>query len=81
VSVGRLRCQASNKRATVVQVRPRCVVLCRQPASSYVLCRAQVPSHGLVIVTYPGAKKEQKQETDITAAGYTRNKLGGFYTS
>jgi len=40
-----------------------------------------VPVHGLKIVTYKPGKREQKQDTNTTARGYTRNKLGGFYTS
>lgn len=40
-----------------------------------------VPEHGLKIVTYKAGKREQKQDTATTARGYTRNKLGGFYTS
>ena len=40
-----------------------------------------VPAHGLKIVTYKPGKREQKQDTDNTARGYARNKLGGFYTS
>ena len=41
----------------------------------------QDPSHGVIIVTYKAGKKTQKQETELTPAGYTRNKLGGRFTS
>lgn len=41
----------------------------------------KVPTHGLVMVTYAPGKKDQKQDTNTTARGFARNKLGGFFTS
>mmetsp|Transcript_18503 Transcript_18503/g.43564 ORF Transcript_18503/g.43564 Transcript_18503/m.43564 type:complete len:89 (-) Transcript_18503:131-397(-) len=41
----------------------------------------KVPGHGLLMVSYAPGKKDQKQDTETTARGFARNKLGGFFTS
>ncbi|KAA0150150.1 hypothetical protein FNF27_07241 [Cafeteria roenbergensis] len=41
----------------------------------------RVSDHGLVIVQYPTAKVDNKQDTELTSRGKCRTVSGGFFSS